>query len=114
MGNQPSTGALQQHQPAPAEMRPAVLLVIQSQSDCNYDWPAIFDGCCLEDGRSVQVVQCGWDEMLVAADSPHTQPKYRLSVHIKKGRTVNQISCCAATNAEAPPTPKIIGTLYSV
>lgn len=46
--------------------RPATLLVIQMD---DYDWPAIFRGCRLRDGRAIRVVQTGWDCLDVHCDT---------------------------------------------
>lgn len=49
------------------------LLVIQTD---NYDWEDIFAGVVLDDGRSIEVVQTGWDDITVHADtySSSTRP----------------------------------------
>jgi len=46
--------------------KPVVLLVIQAD---NYDWPAIFEGKVLSDGRPIRVVQTGWQHIHVHADT---------------------------------------------
>jgi len=61
------------------------LLVIQSD---NYDWPSIFKGYRLEDGRAIRVVQEGWQDILVTADSPAMSPQSPCLVHCKNGRTI--------------------------
>ena len=90
MGNQPGTKMLQQNPPEAHEyssteqalsQKPAVLLVIQQDA---YDWSAIFAGSHLADGRTIQVVQCGWPDMLVSSDSPHTPKPYRTTVDLQR------------------------------
>jgi len=44
----------------------ATLLVIQSDK---YDWPLLFRGRTLRDGRSIRVVQAGWLDIHVHADT---------------------------------------------
>lgn len=61
-----------------SSQRPATLLVIQSD---NYDWPAIFQGATLRDGRPVRVVQAGWEDIQVHAD---TYSSSRLCVEVQK------------------------------
>ena len=57
------------------------LLVIQSD---NYDWPAIFAGYDrLSDGRPIRVVQTGWEDILVQADSPAMSPHTSCLVHCR-------------------------------
>jgi len=51
---------------AAPEPKPAVLLVLQAD---DYDWPSIFKDARLEDGRKIQVVQTGWKEIHVHADT---------------------------------------------
>jgi len=60
--------------PAPAAAdKPAVLLVIQSDGQYaggeSYDWPTIFSAQTLGDGRKIRVVQTGWDDIHVHADT---------------------------------------------
>jgi len=57
------------------------LLVIQSD---NYDWPAIFaDDRLMSDGRPIRVVQTGWEDILVQADSPAMSPHTPCLVHCR-------------------------------
>mmetsp|Transcript_62988 Transcript_62988/g.177667 ORF Transcript_62988/g.177667 Transcript_62988/m.177667 type:complete len:348 (+) Transcript_62988:145-1188(+) len=49
-----------------AGAKPATLLVIQSDA---YDWPAIFRGRSLRDGRPIRVIQAGWDDIQVHVDT---------------------------------------------
>jgi len=58
IGSSVGTGA-----PRP-EPKPAMLLVIQADA---YDWPALLKGKCLADGRTIRVVQAGWDDIGVHA-----------------------------------------------
>lgn len=44
----------------------ATLLVLQVD---NYDWPAIFQGARLKDGRVIRVVQTGWSDIHVHVDT---------------------------------------------
>lgn len=44
----------------------ATLLAIQAD---DYDWPEIFRGAQLRDGRQIRVVQCGWDDLHVHVDT---------------------------------------------
>ncbi|KAL7532857.1 hypothetical protein ACHAWF_004263 [Thalassiosira exigua] len=53
--------------------QPLILLVIQSDNT-NYDWVQIFSGRQTRDGRQIEVVQAGWDELHVTADSPAMSP----------------------------------------
>ena len=46
--------------------KPATLLVIQAD---NYNWPEIFRGSKLPDGRPLRVIQTGWDSILVHCDT---------------------------------------------
>eukprot|EP00928_Gymnodinium_smaydae_P038527 TRINITY_DN26560_c0_g1_i1.p1 TRINITY_DN26560_c0_g1~~TRINITY_DN26560_c0_g1_i1.p1 ORF type:complete len:340 (+),score=32.16 TRINITY_DN26560_c0_g1_i1:56-1075(+) len=52
-----------------SQRKPATLLVLQMD---DYDWPAIFRGCTLNDGRKIRVIQTGWDQILVHADTYST------------------------------------------
>lgn len=54
------------------------LLVIQID---NYDWQAIFAGHRLRDRRPVRIVQTGWENILVQADSPAMSPHTPCLVH---------------------------------
>lgn len=45
---------------------PLVILVIQADA---YDWSSIFSGTKLNDGREVHVVQTGWQDILIHADT---------------------------------------------
>lgn len=47
-------------------VKPATLLVIQGD---DYDWPTIFQGQRLRDGRPLRVVQTGWNDINVHADT---------------------------------------------
>merc|ERR1719487_2842804 len=51
---------------AEPEQKPVTLLVLQMDK---YDWPAIFRDCRLRDGRRIRVVQTGWKEIQVHADT---------------------------------------------
>jgi hypothetical protein len=62
------------------QQKPATLLVIQADA---YDWKEIFGGCRLRDGRAINVVQLGWDRLLVTADSPGMSARTPLLVHIR-------------------------------
>ena len=57
--------------PAPPAAPPARLLVIQSDKYC---WPALFEGQKLPDGRSIEVLQTGWDGLRVLAEPQSAQP----------------------------------------
>jgi len=46
--------------------KPATLLVLQVD---NYDWPAMFRGLRLADGRAIRVIQTGWQDIQVHADT---------------------------------------------
>lgn len=48
------------------------LLVIQKD---NYDWVDIFSCARLKDGRSIEVVQTGWEDIVVHADTYSSSPK---------------------------------------
>jgi hypothetical protein len=63
-----------------AEPKPATLLVIQADA---YDWPAIFAGCRLRDGRPIRVIQAGWDQLVVTADSPAMSATTPALVHLR-------------------------------
>lgn len=52
--------------PATSQPKPATLLVVQAD---NYDWPAILAGATLSDGRPLKVVQVGWDDISLHADT---------------------------------------------
>eukprot|EP00301_Raphidiophrys_heterophryoidea_P002827 c11306_g1_i1.p1 GENE.c11306_g1_i1~~c11306_g1_i1.p1 ORF type:complete len:373 (+),score=82.76 c11306_g1_i1:75-1121(+) len=58
------------------------LLVIQSDA---YDWQELLRGVTLRDGRGIRVVQCGWEDMLVSADS---YSRNRINVDVR-GQRVN-------------------------
>jgi len=60
------------------------LLVIQADQ---YDWSSIFEGCQLNDGREVTVVQTGWNNILVNADSPAMSPQAPVLVHVREQGT---------------------------
>lgn len=51
---------------AEPEQKPVTLLVLQIDK---YDWPAIFRDCKLRDGRRIRVVQTGWEQIQVHADT---------------------------------------------
>ena len=59
--------------------KPVTLLVIQADA---YDWPEIFVKSTLRDGRSVNVVQAGWDDLHVHADTYCGE--YRVCVEVRK------------------------------
>jgi len=61
-----------------AQQKPATLLVLQMD---NYDWPAIFKGFTLKDGRKIRVIQTGWEQIHVHCD---TYSSARLCVEITK------------------------------
>lgn len=54
------------HDPSKGANKPVTLLVLQMDK---YDWPAIFRGATLRDGRRVRVIQTGWDQIQVHADT---------------------------------------------
>lgn len=62
------------------ELPPAILLVIQADA---YDWKAIFAGARLSNGRAINVVQLGWDRLLVTADSPAMSASTPCLVHVR-------------------------------
>ena len=64
--------------PAALAVKPAKLLVIQSDK---YDWVRIFRGATLADGRAVEVCQCGWDGLKVAAEPQSREP---LICHVRR------------------------------
>jgi len=45
---------------------PVTVLVIQSDA---YDWPSMFSGVTLQDGRGIRVIQAGWEDISVHADT---------------------------------------------
>ena len=95
MGNQQSTVSDQNQAVAKggAKSEAVTLLIIQID---NYDWNEIFGPCPgLDDGRGVRVVQAGWDELLVSADSPAMSGTTRCLVHLP-------------TNAKYPSRPRTI------
>jgi len=49
-----------------ATVTPATLMVIQAD---DYDWPEIFKGAVLRDGRPIRVIQTGWANFHVHADT---------------------------------------------
>jgi len=63
---------------AAPEQKPLTLLVIQID---DYDWPAIFKGFTLQDGRKIRVIQTGWEQIQVHAD---TYSSARLCVEVFK------------------------------
>lgn len=65
-GSRPSAGSSVHGAPAGSSSKPATLLVIQVD---NYDWPEIFRGATLSDGRELRVYQAGWDKIQVTYDS---------------------------------------------
>lgn len=77
-GTQNQASSANDHQQAAPEQKPAILLVLQMD---NYDWPAIFNGFKLQDGRKVRVIQTGWSELHVHAD---TYSSARLCVEVLK------------------------------
>jgi glutathione synthase/RimK-type ligase-like ATP-grasp enzyme len=64
--------------PQTPQDKPATLLVIQMDA---YDWPAIFKDFRLRDGRGINVIQTGWNELQVHAD---TYSSARLCVEVNK------------------------------
>lgn len=48
------------------QQKPATLLVLQCD---NYDWPALFRDLRLADGRAIRVIQTGWHDIQVHADT---------------------------------------------
>jgi len=66
--------------PPEPESTPATLLVIQADA---YDWKTIFGGVRLQDGRKINVVQLGWDRLLVTADSPAMSAHTPCLVHVR-------------------------------
>jgi len=58
--------------------KPATLLVIQAD---NYDWVKILSGSRLSDGRPLSVIQTGWDDIAVHAD---TYSSSGLCVEVKR------------------------------
>lgn len=50
----------------PPTQKPATLLVLQAD---NYDWPGLFRGVTLKDGRTIRVVQTGWEDIGIHADT---------------------------------------------
>lgn len=87
-GSSDAVGATEAREP-----RPATLLVIQAD---NYDWPKIFGGAKLRDGRNVRVLQAGWPDILVHAD---TYSNGGVRVEIQK------LASCATPPAEDPQRP---------
>lgn len=69
--------------------KPVTLLVIQVD---DYDWPVIFQGATLADGRAVRVVQAGWGDITVQAD------------------TYSKIPICVNVNKTAPSASTSTGT----
>jgi len=70
----------QPERPSQPEPPPVTLLVIQADA---YDWKAIFVGARLSDGRAINVVQLGWDRLLVTADSPAMSASTPCLVHVR-------------------------------
>jgi glutathione synthase/RimK-type ligase-like ATP-grasp enzyme len=66
----------------------ATLLVLQADG---YDWPALLKGAKLRDGRAIRVVQTGWEDITVHAD---TYSSAKLCVEVDK----------LAKSASAPET----------
>lgn len=73
-----STANQNEETPAASQQKPVTLLVLQVDK---YDWPAIFKGFTLKDGREIRVIQTGWDNIHVHAD---TYSSARLCVEILK------------------------------
>lgn len=63
-----ASGAAADAAPAASQRPPrtATLLVIQAD---DYDWPTIFRGVRLRDGRQIRVVQAGWEDLHVHVDT---------------------------------------------
>jgi glutathione synthase/RimK-type ligase-like ATP-grasp enzyme len=55
--------------PPPEALKPATVLVLQQD---NYDWSTILKEAILNDGRRLNVVQCGWSDIHVHADTYST------------------------------------------
>lgn len=62
--------------------RPLKLLVIAADKD-KADWADMMQGTVLDDGRSIDVVQCGWDDIRVSAEPKSSVP---ILVHLPKSR----------------------------
>lgn len=76
-----------------AALKPATLMVIQAD---DYDWPTIFKGACLRDGRPIQVVQTGWENFQVHAD---TYSKSGICVEVRSPHPSRSIKTgCAVQN----------------
>eukprot|EP01052_Picozoa_sp_SAG31_P022588 SAG31_NODE_1802_length_7238_cov_3.417285_6_plen_349_part_00 len=71
-----------------AQTKPAVLLVIQADAD--YDWPGLFGGKTLRDGRPIRVVQAGWSDLLVTADAPPSTTPLLVHIRPQSGSTPGQ------------------------
>mmetsp|Transcript_48789 Transcript_48789/g.147005 ORF Transcript_48789/g.147005 Transcript_48789/m.147005 type:complete len:196 (+) Transcript_48789:85-672(+) len=76
-----SAGAPNEAEPekSSSEATAATLLVLQADA---YDWAAIFRGRRLNDGRSIRVVQTGWDKIRVSANSPRMSPSFPIVVDV--------------------------------
>jgi len=65
-GSRDQAGVAAAGEPKQSAQKPVNLLVLQMD---NYDWPAIFSGFTLRDGRTIRVYQTGWDQIQVHADT---------------------------------------------
>lgn len=61
---------------------PAIILIIDA-GKCAAKWADIFDGVKLADGRSCEVVQAGWDALMVSSEPQAYSPTSQLLVHIQ-------------------------------
>jgi len=70
------TGAAERNAP------PLQLLVIASDKD-KAEWATLMNGLSVEDGRSIEVTQCGWDDIMCAAEPKSSVP---IVVHLRKSK----------------------------
>jgi len=63
--------------------KPATLLVLQADA---YDWPRLLEGAKLRDGRSIRVVQTGWEDIEVHVD---TYSSSGLCVDVRQARSID-------------------------
>eukprot|EP00697_Spironema_sp_BW2_P002257 gnl/Spiro4/13035_TR6913_c0_g1_i1.p1 gnl/Spiro4/13035_TR6913_c0_g1~~gnl/Spiro4/13035_TR6913_c0_g1_i1.p1 ORF type:complete len:327 (-),score=86.45 gnl/Spiro4/13035_TR6913_c0_g1_i1:62-1012(-) len=84
---------------------PAQILVIDSRTSQGYaDWAEIFKNARLRNGRVVEVVQCGWDEIRLSAQGSVAGPGKRILVHVRnrRGAAVSPEFCLIRNEVYTP------------
>mmetsp|Transcript_34550 Transcript_34550/g.104192 ORF Transcript_34550/g.104192 Transcript_34550/m.104192 type:complete len:407 (-) Transcript_34550:116-1336(-) len=87
----------------------AVVLVVDGGRHAA-DWAAVFAGARLADGRQCEVVQAGWDAIMVAAEPQAFSPSSRLLVHVRLAAA----SGGRGGGADGPPEGRVVAIGPSV